>query len=165
MKTNSRSTKDDRTREEILKEMDRETEKQIDCYKNYLSHLDMKPEIIAYKINRSKKADLSYPTYAFHGNSQGDTSATNDVQDFLTSKGWMGVHHKYAHIEYLNQERVNERFKELEEIRLRELSELTDEDDEYVMELSIVANPKLDNNSYKSSLQSGSFGFIDLSKN
>lgn len=122
----------------------------------------MNPEITTYKIKRSRKQDLSTPTYAFYGNSQGDTSCTNSVEDFLGAKGWLGVSYKYAYIDYMNQNEVDKRFQELEEIRLKELSELKDEDDEYEMELSVIANPALDKKSL--STQTSSFRFIDLNK-
>jgi len=44
---------------------------------------------MVYKVKYRKGIDDLKSLYAFHGNSQGDESQTNDIQTFLDSKGWM----------------------------------------------------------------------------
>lgn len=42
-----------------------------------------------YKMTCRKGIDDLKSLFAFHGNSQGDTMATNDIEVYKDSKGWM----------------------------------------------------------------------------
>jgi hypothetical protein len=82
-------------------------------------------DIRTYKMPGSYKgiSDLS-SIYAFHGNSQGYDSCSNDVNDFIGSQGWMSVSHGFKDIDYLNQDEVNKRSLEIQK-----------ENDEYIKSL------------------------------
>lgn len=51
--------------------------------------------------------------YAFHGNSQGDDSATNSVSEYIASEGWKSVASEFKDIDYLNQSAVDKRAAEI----------------------------------------------------
>ena len=60
--------------------------------------------------------------YAFHGNSQGDTSCTNDVKQYVASDGWLSCWFK--DIDPLNQEEIDkevERRKEWNKLYVKKL--------------------------------------------
>ena len=85
----------------------------------------MNNEFRTYKMNGGYKGkdDLKSP-YAFHGNSQGDDSRSNDINDYIGSQGWMYVSSHFNDIDYLNQEEVNKRSLEIQK-----------ENDEYIKSL------------------------------
>ncbi len=75
----------------------------------------MDNDIREYKMKGTYKGiDDLKSIYAFHGNSQGDDSHSNDINDFIGSKGWMSVSSHFKDIDYLNQEEVNKRSLEIQ---------------------------------------------------
>jgi hypothetical protein len=69
-----------------------------------------------YKLQGTYKgiSDLK-SIYAFHGNSQGDDSVTNDVEDYKNSAGWMSVSEGFKNTDIHSQTAVDERSSEIEE--------------------------------------------------
>jgi len=47
------------------------------------------PKFTEYKFKQRRGIDDLWSLYAFHGNSQGDESQSNDIADFTAAKGWM----------------------------------------------------------------------------
>lgn len=72
-------------------------------------------EFKSYTFTNTHKlgiTDLEYE-YAFHGNSQGDDSRTNSVEDYLSSGGWKSVSSNFKDINYLDQSEVDKRVLEI----------------------------------------------------
>lgn len=123
-----------------------------------------------YKVKGSNKgiSDLK-SIYAFHGNSQGDESRTNDVERFKNSEGWLSVSTYFKDIDYLNQEEVNKLSFEIEKENDKYIESLhkSGEYGDYNgdIELSIKENPMYDSPRRPGkSLESYRMTFIDFSK-
>lgn len=52
--------------------------------------------------------------YAFHGGSQGDDTRSNDVELYKASNGWLILNRDFKDINYLDQNEVDKRSKEID---------------------------------------------------
>ena len=87
--------------------------------------------------------------YAFHGNSQGDDSVTNSVDEFIGSGGWKSVSSNFKDIDYLNQSEVDKRALEIRTKNQQRILELKRNGEygkrvENEISLSIKTSPKFD---------------------
>jgi hypothetical protein len=104
-----------------------------------------------YKYTTKHKKGITdlINTYAFIGNSQGDISATNSVEEYKNSNGWLS----YAfdkNIDSNNQEAINkesERRQEENKITIKELKDSGEYGKEYESTITILRNnrPFFDN--------------------
>lgn len=104
--------------------------------------------------------------YAFKGNSQGDESCSNEILDYLASKGWMSFH--FDKIDKTNQEAIYE-----ESLRRQKANEIyiqkckTDGTyGQYLgdIQLQMIHNPLFDDSPSFSAQNSYSIVILDLSK-
>ena len=104
--------------------------------------------------------------YAFTGNSQGDHSASNSIEDYLASKGWMSFMFDCPMTEEDIAAEVEKR-KAWNENYIRELHEQGRYGEGYTTTLEMVHNPILDNpllgSPAESPLESYSAVFFDAS--
>lgn len=106
--------------------------------------------------------------YAFYGNSQGDDSSTNSVEDYLSSGGWKSVSSNFKDIDYLNQSEVDKRALEIRTKNQQRILELKRNGEygkrvENEISLSIKTSPKFDSpKMLNTSLESYRMTFIDF---
>ena len=106
--------------------------------------------------------------YAFHGNSQGDDSATNSVEEFIASGGWKSVSSNFKDIDYLNQSEVDKRSLEIRTENQQRILELKRNGEygkrvENEISLSIKTFPKFDSAKiHNTTLDSYRMTFIDF---
>lgn len=97
-----------------------------------------------YKFKTRKGIDDLKSLYAFSGNSQGDETKTNDIQQYLDSKGWLSFNFDCE----LSSEAILDEIKRREEWNNNYIKELMQKG-EYGKEqeniLSIEYNPLFDN--------------------
>ena len=108
-----------------------------------------------YKI--AVPAQTKPSIFAFRGNSQGDASASNDLNDYLTSGGWMGITKEFRDIASLTQEAID--------ARVAQLTEEWKPSPGGIMEVTIMPNP-FDNPTYskdKPAIESCEFTILDFS--
>lgn len=59
-----------------------------------------------YEIKRKRGIDDLPSIYAFHGSSQGDESRSNEISDYVASKGWM--YNVFTGIDITDQQAIYE---------------------------------------------------------
>lgn len=74
-----------------------------------------------YSFKIRKGIDDLESLYAFHGNSQGDTSCTNDIDTYKASDGWMSFMFKCE----LTEEAINKEIIERKKRNFKYVDELT----------------------------------------
>lgn len=116
-----------------------------------------------YKLKRQKGIDDLLCEYAWIGNSQGDTSATNSIKEGEGSNGWMSF--IFHGINSRDQEAINResaRRKKANEDYIAELKAKGEYGKEYELEIHLKPNLIFDNN-YPSSrpIESFKMMFID----
>jgi hypothetical protein len=94
--------------------------------------------------------------FAFRGNSQGDTSVSNNLEDYLGSGGWMSINSDFKDISPLTQEAID--------ARVIELTKKWKPTKGGNVELTVMPNPLLDKNTYKSSMESYGFRMLDFKR-
>lgn len=96
-----------------------------------------------YTIDGKKGINDLKSIYAFHGNSQGDTSVSNNIEDYKNSKGWMSFHFDCELTEEAIIKESNIR-KEWNESYIKELQSNGTYGEVYHLEVSIDNHPLLD---------------------
>ena len=130
-------------------------------------------EFKTYKLSGGYKGITDLKSkYAFHGNSQGDDSATNDIEAFKSSQGWLSVSRGFEDIDYLNEDAVAKRSAEIEQEN-REYVEALKKSGEYGtylgdISLTIKVNPLFDTSLLKvlkgKGVESYKMTFINFNK-
>lgn len=95
-----------------------------------------------YKYTTKHKKGITdlLNTYAFVGSSQGDTSQTNNVQDYIDSKGWLSFAFDNS-IDRYNQEAINkesERRQKENEITINKLKQSGEYGQEYEVTTTVL---------------------------
>jgi hypothetical protein len=99
-----------------------------------------------YTIPQFKGIDDLQTEFAFHGNSQGDESRTNDVQQFVDAKGWLSFSFG-KNINPLDQQAINAESERRRKENIRYIEQLRAEGrygEKYELSISIQHNPELD---------------------
>ena len=102
--------------------------------------------MINYKLKRRKGYDDLVCAYAFIGNSQGDESATNNIGDYLNSKGWLSYTFS-KDININDQEAIDKESIRRKEQNIRYIQSLKDNGtygEEYEIDLFLNKNPLFD---------------------
>lgn len=84
-------------------------------------------------------------TYAFHGNSQGDTFVTNSVEEYKAAEGWLSFMFN-PEIDKFDQEAINreiERRKQLNASYIDKLKEEGKYEEEYEYSTTLYVRPNL----------------------
>ena len=116
-----------------------------------------------YKIKGRRGIDDLQGVYAFVGNSQGDTSGTNDIEVYKSSGGWVSfVFNCDLEQNAINSESENRKLGNEEYIRI--LTETGKYTEEYENTISIEENPLFDYVNTDKPTISHSFTILDLSK-
>ncbi len=116
-----------------------------------------------YKLKGKRGIDDLQGIYAFIGNSQGDTTATNDIDVYKSSQGWLSfvfdclLTQTEIDGESLKRKRENEEY-------IRNLKKEGKYGEEYETSISLQENPVFDAPQKNRSLNSYSFHILDLSK-
>jgi hypothetical protein len=116
-----------------------------------------------YKIKGRRGIDDLQGIYAFIGNSQGDTSGTNDIEVYKASGGWMSFVFNCE----LTQEAINKESERIIEANSKYISQLIKEEkygEEYESILSIEPNPLFDYINTDKPTISHSFTILDFNK-
>ena len=132
--------------------------------------MENKDEYVTYKISADYTKGISdlESEYAFLGNSQGDDSKTNSVDEFIGSGGWKSVSSNFKDIDYLNQSEVDKRALEIRTKNQQRILELKMNGEygkrvENEIALSIKTFPKFDSpKMLNTSLESYRMTFIDF---
>ncbi len=101
--------------------------------------------------------------YAFHGNSQGDESRSNNIATYLASGGWMSFMFDCP----MTEEAIAIEVAKRKEWNIDYINKLKDEGrfgEEYEIALSIQEHPLFDTPLEGKPLESYKVKFIDLSK-
>ena len=117
-----------------------------------------------YKITGRKGIDDLKGLYAFVGNSQGDSSASNSIEEYQAAKGWMS----FVFTCELTQESIEEEIqkrKSWNDAYIKELKETGEYGKIYYVNIQVELDPIYDT-PIKSTPAAGSFRmeFLDLSK-
>ena len=117
-----------------------------------------------YKITGRKGIDDLKSLYAFVGNSQGDSSASNSIEEYQAAKGWMS----FVFDCNLTQEAIEEEIqnrKSWNDAYIKELKETEEYGKVYFINIQVELDPIYDAPT-KSTPVAESFrmGFLDLSK-
>lgn len=110
------------------------------------SKLNME-ELKSYKIKGRLGIDNLGCEYAFIGTSQGDTSCSNLIEDYIAAKGWMGVSRSFQETDITNQEAIYKRVEEIKNINWQYINKLYEEGrfgEEYEVELKLNHHPLFD---------------------
>ena len=132
--------------------------------------MENKEGYVTYKISADYIKGVSdlESEYAFHGNSQGDDSVTNSVDEFIGSGGWKSVSSNFKDIDYLNQKEVDKRVLDIRTKNQQRILELKRNGEygkrvENEIFLSIKTFPKLDSpKMHNTTLDSYRMIFIDF---
>ena len=132
--------------------------------------MENKGEYVTYKISADYIKGISdlKSEYAFHGNSQGDDSKTNSVDEFIGSGGWKSVSSNFKDIDYLNQSEVDKRALEIRTKNQQRILELKRSGEygkkvENEISLSVKPCPKYDfTKIHNTTLDSYRMTFIDF---
>lgn len=106
--------------------------------------------------------------YAWHGNSQGDTSATNNTKEGQASEGWMSF--VFSRIDQNDQEAINNESKRREKANEEYIKQLKKEGKygkEYVTTIHVKHNPIFDTPSVptgESMFENHKLVFVDKGK-
>ena len=132
--------------------------------------MENKEGYVTYKISADYIKGISdlKSEYAFHGNSQGDDSKTNSVDEFIGSGGWKSVSSNFKDIDYLNQKEVDKRVLDIRtknQQRILELKRNGEYGERVENEISLSLIPCSEFDSYKihsTTLDSYRMTFIDF---
>ena len=132
--------------------------------------MENKDKYVTYKISADYTKGISdlESEYAFHGNSQGDDSKTNSVDEFIGSGGWKSVSSNFKDIDYLNQSEVDKRALEIRTKNQQRILELKRNGEygkrvENEISLSLVPCYEFDSNKiHSATLDSYRMVFIDF---
>jgi hypothetical protein len=115
-----------------------------------------------YQLKFFRGIDDLKSLFAFHGNSQGDETRTNDIEVFKSSEGWLSFTFDCELSEEAIQKEVEVRKKANEEY-VQVLKEQGKYEEEYIVEVTIQENPVFDKPSAvsESPLTSYRMVFID----
>lgn len=119
-----------------------------------------------YKFKGQKGiTDLKFE-HAFAGNSQGDTSTSNDYDDYLAAKGWMSFMFG-PEVDMTNSAEIHKecmRRKEANAEYIKDLKEKGEYGDPIDYTISMAPNPIFDNpQKTDQTLESSKMIFIDMS--
>lgn len=126
-------------------------------------------DITEYKLKGYRGVDDLLSEYAFRGNSQGDESASNEISDYISSKGWMSF--MFGDIDKTNQEAIYKEVERRKQQNLDYIDKLVREGrykEEYEITISLAHNPIFDEPSFFPStppLESYRVVLLDISKN
>lgn len=98
-----------------------------------------------YKFKRRKGIDDLKSLFAFHGNSQGDETRTNDIQQYLDSEGWLSFDFDCELSSKAILDEIKKR-KKWNNSYIEELIEKGEYGKEQEHVLSVDYNPLFDNN-------------------
>lgn len=119
-----------------------------------------------YEIKGRLGIDDLYSLYAFHGNSQGDESVSNNIADFEASKGWMSFGFDCEMTDEAIAKEIQRR-KDYNELYIRNLRAQGRYGEEYIQYLELEYNPLFDGKQVfpHGPLESYRMIFIDFSNN
>jgi hypothetical protein len=116
-----------------------------------------------YKVKQRNGIDNLQSEFAFKGNSQGDTTCTNDVQIYKDSDGWLS----YVfgdHIDKYDQKAINAeatRRKQENKKIIEDLKRIGKYGEEYEISIKIKPFPLFDSdNSYPKNMPIESYKFV-----
>ena len=118
-------------------------------------------EMNTFSIVRKKGIDDLLGLFAFVGNSQGDESVTNSVEEYLSSKGWKSF--VFADIDPTDQEAIYaevERRRLKNEAYIKELQEKGEFGREYTLTVHVKPNPIFDHSPSKVTLPMESYRMV-----
>lgn len=118
-----------------------------------------------YSIKYRKGIHDLKPEYAFRGNSQGDESVSNILEDYLNSQGWMSPTLDDCP---LVQEEIDKRIAENREwnrVYIEKLKRTGEYEEEYTVGIKIGHNPLFDNPEVRVQQSLQSYKFITLNLN
>lgn len=117
-----------------------------------------------YKITGRKGIDDLKSLYAFVGNSQGDSSASNSIEEYQAAKGWMSFVFDCKLTQEAIEEEIQKR-KAWNESYIKELEETEEYGKVYFINVEVELDPIYDA-PIKSTPAAESFRmeFLDLSK-
>lgn len=114
-------------------------------------------------LKKKKGIDDLINVYAWTGNSQGDESYTNNIEEGLASQGWMS--YNFKDIDITDQKAINkesERRKKVNQDYINKLKEEGKYGEEYEVKIYIQPNPIFDNKQPSGSpLESFKMVFLD----
>lgn len=118
-----------------------------------------------YQMKLRRGIDDLKSLFAFHGNSQGDESATNSIVTYVQAKGWLSFTFDCELTEEAIQAEIEVRRKANEEY-VRVLKETGKYGEEYNVQINIQDNPAFDkpHNVTESPLSSYRMIFLDSSE-
>lgn len=119
--------------------------------------------MMEYKIKGRRGIDDLQGIYAFIGNSQGDTSGTNDIEVYKASRSWMSFVFNCE----LTQGAINKEIEKRIETNSKYISQLINEGkygEEYESILTIEPNPLFDACIKDKLTGSYSFTILDFNK-
>lgn len=126
-------------------------------------------DIRKYILKRQRGVDDLLSEYAFIGNSQGDDSTSNEIGDYIGSKGWISF--IFAGIDPTDQEAIYAESKRRHNLNLDYIDKLVKEGkykEEYEITIEMEFNPIYDTPSSNLSdlppLESCKLVFLDFSK-
>lgn len=125
---------------------------------------DKVKEYTKYILKQKKGIDDLKSLYAFHGNSQGDESASNDIERYKDSKGWMSFTFDCDLTKEAIAEEVLKR-DEWNKAYIADLKEKGEYGQEFELTIAVQPNPLFDReNTYPKSqpLTSYEMVFIDF---
>lgn len=118
-----------------------------------------------YKIKLEQGIDDLQSLYAFRGNSQGDETETNSIEQYKNSNGWLSfvfdceMTEEAIALEIEKRKKANNKY-------LKELKRKGKYGKEYTLEVSVMHDPSKDDVSLiKRGLDSFKLIFLDFSKN
>jgi hypothetical protein len=122
-----------------------------------------------YTFKRKLGIDDLLCEVAFTSNSQGDTSASNEISDYTASKGWMSITSGFEDIAN-NQEAIYEESKKRYNQNIDYIEKLKSEGkygEEYEIDISLHPDPSFDTPTNKGGppLSSYRMIFLDLNEN
>lgn len=119
-----------------------------------------------YKIKCRRGVDDLLSVYAFIGNSQGDTSASNEIEAYKAAKGWMS--YVFTDIDITDQEAIYAEANRRQKANIDYIKRLAKEGrlhEEYEITIDLVHNPLYDDKQdFIASVESYRMIFLDFSK-
>lgn len=122
-----------------------------------------------YKTKKKLGIDNLFCEFAFVGSSQGDESVSNDIDDYINSKGWMSITKGFEEIAN-DQQAIYEESKRRCIINMEYIEKLKAEGrygEEYEIELNLHPSPDFDTPTNKGGppLSSYRMVFLDTKNN
>jgi len=105
--------------------------------------------------------------FAFQGNSQGDTTATNEISEYIASKGWLSVTRGFEDI-MLDQEAIYKESLRRYEVNIAYIEKLKAEGkygEEYEIDINLHPHPEFDTPTNKGGPPLSSYRMIFLDTN